>query len=84
MRPIFKTKMLIYHSKANLYVKILFGKITHHRLNRPRFVYTHFKSWDHFLDEASFDFSNIFRAMQSFVISTKSSIILKLPKSMVT
>ena len=30
MRPIFKTEMLIYHSKANLYKKILFGKITHH------------------------------------------------------
>ena len=30
MRPIFKTKMLIYHSVANLDEKILFGKITHH------------------------------------------------------
>ena len=29
MRPIFKTKMLIYHSKANLDVKILFGIITY-------------------------------------------------------
>ena len=27
--PIFKTKMLIYQSKANLDEKILFGKITH-------------------------------------------------------
>ena len=30
MGPIFKTKMLIYQSKANLNVKILFGKITHY------------------------------------------------------
>ena len=30
MRPIFKTEMLIYQSKANLDEKILFGKITHH------------------------------------------------------
>ena len=30
MRPIFKTEMLIYHSKANLDEKILFGKITHY------------------------------------------------------
>ena len=29
MRPIFKTKVLIYQSKANLDVKILFGKIKH-------------------------------------------------------
>ena len=29
MRPIFKTEMLIYHSKANLDDKILFGKIKH-------------------------------------------------------
>ena len=29
MRPISKTEMLIYHSKANLDEKILFGKITH-------------------------------------------------------
>ena len=30
MQPIFKTEMLIYQSKANLGVKILFDKITHH------------------------------------------------------
>ena len=30
MRPIFKSKQLIYQSKANLNEKILFGKITHH------------------------------------------------------
>ena len=29
MRPIFKTKMLIYQSKANLDQKIIFGKFTH-------------------------------------------------------
>ena len=29
MRPILKTKVLIYHSKANLDYKILFGKINH-------------------------------------------------------
>ena len=30
MRPIFKSKMLIYQSKANLDEKMLFGKIIHH------------------------------------------------------
>ena len=30
MRPIVKTRMLIYPSKANLDGKILFGKIAHH------------------------------------------------------
>ena len=30
MRPIFKTGMLIYYSKANLDEKISQGKITHH------------------------------------------------------
>ena len=30
MRPIFKSEMLIYLSKANLDEKILFGKVTHH------------------------------------------------------
>ena len=30
MLPIFKTKILIYQSMANLDEKILFGKITHH------------------------------------------------------
>ena len=34
MRPIFKTEMLIYQSKANLDKKILLGKITHQF--RPR------------------------------------------------
>ena len=27
---ILKTEMLMYHSKANLAMKILFGKVTHH------------------------------------------------------
>ena len=30
MRPVFKTEMLIYQSKANLDEKILFDKSTHH------------------------------------------------------
>ena len=30
MQPIFKTKMFIYQSKANLDEKILFGKISDH------------------------------------------------------
>ena len=30
MRPIFKTEMLIYQSKAKLDEKIWFGKITHY------------------------------------------------------
>ena len=30
MRAIFKTKMLIFLSKANLDEKILFGKVIHH------------------------------------------------------
>ena len=30
MKPLFKTAMLIYLSKADLDEKILFGKITHH------------------------------------------------------
>ena len=29
MLSIFKTKLLIYQSKAKLHIKILFGKITH-------------------------------------------------------
>ena len=53
------------------------------RQNRSRFIYTHFKSCDQSLDKTSFDFSDIFRAMQSFSMSTKSSTILKIPKSMV-
>ena len=49
-----------------------------------RFVYTHFKSCDQSLDKASFEFSNIFHAMQSCATSTKGSIIPKLPMGMIT
>ena len=35
------------------------------------------------LDKAPFNFSNIFRAMQSCAMNAKSRIIPKLPKSMV-
>ena len=52
--------------------------------NPPRFVYTHFKSGNQSLDKTPFDFSNIFCAMQSFATSAKSTIILKLPKGVVT
>ena len=48
------------------------------RQNRLRFVYTHFKSCDQSLDKTSFEFSNIFHAMQSCAMNTKSSIIAKL------
>ena len=54
------------------------------RRNRLRFVYTHFKSCDQSLDKISFDFSYIFRAMQSCAMCTKSKTIFKLPKGMVT
>ena len=33
MRPIFKTEMLIYQSKANLYERILFDKTIYHFLS---------------------------------------------------
>ena len=55
--------------------------------NRPnwlRLVYTHFRSCDHSLDKTSFDFSNKVRAMLSCAMNAKSSIKLKLPKSMFT
>ena len=49
MRPIFKTEMLIYQSKANLDEAILFGKITHYvdleirkMLSRSMFVNEYF------------------------------------------
>ena len=58
----------------------LFGN----RQNRLRFVYTHFKSCDESLDKTSFDFSDIFRVMQSCAMNAKSRIMLKFPKSMVT
>ena len=43
------------------------------------FVYIHFKSFDQFLDKTPFDFSNIFCAMESCAMSTKSYIILSFP-----
>ena len=52
--------------------------------NRLRFVYTHFGSCDESLDKTSFDFSEVFRTMQSCAMNAKSRIILKLPKGMVT
>ena len=52
--------------------------------NRLRFVCTHIKSCDQSLDKTSFDFSSIFRVMQTCAMSAKSSIILQLPKSTVT
>ena len=55
-----------------------------HRRNRLRFVYSHFKSCDQSLDKIYFDFSYIFRAMQSCAMCTKSKTIFKLPKGMVT
>ena len=48
---------------------------THNRRNRLRFVYTHFKLCDQSLDETSFDFSYIFRAMQSCAMCAKSRTI---------
>ena len=53
--------------------------IVPNRQNRLRFVYTHFKSCDQSRDETSFDFFYIFRAMQSYAMNAKSSIILNLP-----
>ena len=53
------------------------------RQNRLRFVYTHFKSCDQSLGKTSFDFSNIFHAMQSCAINAKSSMIAELPMGMV-
>ena len=41
--------------------------------NRVRFVYTYFKSCDQSLDKTSFDFSNIFHAMQICAMNAKSS-----------
>ena len=54
------------------------------RQNRLRFVYTHFKSCDQSPDETSFDFSYTFRAMQSYAMNAKNSIIPNFPKRMIT
>ena len=56
----------------------------YHRPNRLWFVYIHFTSCDQSLDKASVEFRYMLRAMQSCAMNTKSSITLKLPKSMVT
>ena len=56
----------------------------YHRQNRLRSVYTHFKSCDESLDKTSFDFSDIFRTLQSCAMNAKSRIILKPPNGMVT
>ena len=42
------------------------------RQNRLRVVCTHFKSCDESLDKTSFDFSDIFRTMQSCAMNAKS------------
>ena len=57
-----------------------FPKCLANRPNQLRFVYTHSKSCNLSLDKTPLNFSNIFRAMQSYAMSTKSTIILKLPK----
>ena len=53
------------------------------RQNWLRFVYTCFKSCDQPLDKTSLYLSNLFRARQSCDMNARSSIVLKLPKSMV-
>ena len=65
-------------------VKAVMNSNSVNRQNRLRFVYTHFKSCDQSLDKTSFEFSNIFHAMQGCAMSTKSSIITKLPMGMIT
>ena len=46
------------------------------------FVYTHFKSCYQSLHKKSFDFPDIFHAMNSYApLSPKSSMILKVPKN---
>ena len=67
-----------------LIILLTFPLTNVYRQNRLRFIYTHFKSCDQSLDKTSFDFSNLFRAIQSCAMNAKSSIILKFPKSMVT
>ena len=62
----------------------MIARLTANRQNRLRFDYTHFKSCDESLDKTSFDFSDIFRTVQSCAMNAKSRIILKLPNGMVT
>ena len=47
MRPIFKTEMLMYHSKANLDEKTLFGKITHHLGSEIWAIKVRSMFWEH-------------------------------------
>ena len=58
--------------------------ITVTRQNRLRFAYIYFKSRDQFLNKTSFDFSNVFHAMQSCAMGAESSIIQKLSMCVVT
>ena len=80
----------LFHVSLNHHYNVLLlycsspSSLNHHRPNRLRFVYTHFKSCDQSLDKTPFGFSNILHAMQSCAMNTRSRIILKLPKSMVT
>ena len=53
--------------------------ISDHSQDRPRLVYTHFKSCDQSLDKVSFDFSNIFHAIQSSAMDARIGIVPKLP-----
>ena len=79
-------KWPLFHGEVSNYILVdgfTESKRVKRRQNRPRFVYTHFKSSDQSIDKTSFAVSNIFRAMRSCVMSAKSRIILKLPKIMV-
>ena len=53
------------------------------RQKQVKVIYSHLKSRDQSLDKISFDFSNISRSMQSCAMRPKSSMILKLSKSIV-
>ena len=53
---------------------ITFQKAAKSKTKSAKVFYTHFKSCDQSLDKTSCDFSNIFRAMQSCVMSATSSI----------
>ena len=52
--------------------------------NQLRFAYSHFMPCDQSLDKTSLNFSNTYSAMQRCAMSGKRSIILKLPKGMLT
>ena len=63
----------IYASERKIVLS--FGNLN--RQNWLRFVCKHFKSGDQSLEKTSFDFPNIFRAMQSCAMNVKSRIINK-------